>query len=215
MSWRPHPLHMKCASVIPTSLKAHSEFQLDSGQYPAVQTLPHISHGWEAWAVKCPDWWSNVQFLPWVRRADSCGAPASSTPSLWFCAGDKLFPRQQCLISGSSRGALFYCLSTNVEQLTAHCGPWQERVERPGKRGLSFTPLPIPKPQPPRLRCNASLTALCSINCQQREKADTNKGDLAQRDAERLLSLVRSGDQSRDLTERDSWPLVPWQRRYW
>lgn len=66
----------------------------------------------------------------------------------------------------------------------------------------------------PRPRCNASLIALCSINCQQREKADTNKGDLAQRDAERLLSLVRSGDQSRDLTERDSWPLVHWQRLY-
>lgn len=86
---------------------------------------------------------------------------------------------------------------------------------------------PIPPPPPhhrrcpsypqtsgPRPRCNASLIALCSINCQQREKADTNKGDLAQRDAERLLSLVRSGDQSRDLTERDSWPLVHWQCLY-
>lgn len=137
----------------------------------------------------------------------------------------------------AAKGPLFYCRGSDVKQLTAHRGPEHKRVEWPGKHwALSFTfPLPAqplhhhdplltptttttgpsyPQTSGPRPRCNASLIALCSINCQQREKADTNKGDLAQRDAERLLSLVRSGDQSRDLTERDSWPLVHWQWLY-
>lgn len=112
------------------------------------------------------------------------------------------FPRQQCLISGSSNGAFFYCQSSNAEQLTAHHGPWHKILEWPSKYGLSpslfyfpftgsilrlsltKTTPPVPIPQPLIFCCNASLTALCSINCQHCEKADTNKGDLAQRDAE-------------------------------
>lgn len=66
----------------------------------------------------------------------------------------------------------------------------------------------------PTLGPQDSLPCICSINRQQHEKADTNKGDLAQRDAERWLSLGRSEDQSRDLTERDSKPLVHWQQLY-
>lgn len=142
------------------------------------------------------------------------------------------FPRQQCLITGSSKGALFYCQSSNVEQLTVRWGPEDKILEWPGKYGLSFTfprpaqPTPhtppprhrhyppIPKPQAPGL-ATMHLSLHSVLNCQQCEKADTNKGDLAQRDAEWLLSLVWRGDQSRDLTERDSWPLVHWQWLYW
>lgn len=39
------------------------------------------------------------------------------------------FPRQQCLISGSSNGTLFYCQSAHVEQLTAHHGPKHRELQ--------------------------------------------------------------------------------------
>lgn len=61
---------------------------------------------------------------------------------------------------------------------------------------------------------NASRIAHTSINYRQHERADTNKGDLAQRDAEGWLSLAWSGDASPDLTERNSCPLAEWQHMY-
>lgn len=78
------------------------------------------------------------------------------------------------------------------------------------QKTTAITPPSITKFQPPAFEKHLSLP-FCCINYQQREQADTNKGDLAQRDAERWFSLVQSGDQSQDLTERNSWPLAHWQ----
>jgi len=71
------------------------------------------------------------------------------------------FSRQQCLFSGSSNGALFYCWSSSVEQLTAHHGPDHKILELTSKYGLSFflsrclfnPPNPILLPPPLLLVC--------------------------------------------------------------